>query len=143
MKIIITFCLLTILLVPLSVSAQGQGLIPTCASNADEVCGICDMLWTIGKFSQLILGLVGSLALLFFIIAGFQWITSQGNSEKVKNAANLMKNTVIGVAIVAFAWLIVNLVIGAFVGVDYSNPKNVKLFNSTVWYEVCKQKPSQ
>jgi hypothetical protein len=64
--------------------------------------------------SNLILGIVGSLALLMFVIGGFLMLISAGNSEKVAKAKNILVAAVIGLALVFASYLIINFVMETF-----------------------------
>ncbi len=64
--------------------------------------------------SSLILGIVGSLALLMFVIGGFLMLISAGNSEKVSKAKNILIAAVIGLALVFTSYIIINFVMEAF-----------------------------
>lgn len=76
-------------------------------------CGFEQIVQMIVNFSKLILGVVGSLALLMFVYGGIMFIISQGNEEKITSAKNILKNAAIGIIIVFTAWIIVNFVIMA------------------------------
>ncbi len=65
--------------------------------------------------AEFILGIVGSLALLFFMYGGLMMIISQGSSEKVEQGKTILKNAVIGLVIVFTSWAIINFVVNAFV----------------------------
>ncbi len=49
------------------------------------------------------------LAVLMIILSGFQFVTAQGNEEKIKKAKDTFKWTVIGVAIIIGARLIITI----------------------------------
>ena len=51
-----------------------------------------DLLVTIGKIIQVFLGLLGVIFLILLIYAGWMWMTSQGNEEKVEKAIKEFKN---------------------------------------------------
>ncbi len=55
------------------------------------------------------IGLSGLIAILFLVIAGFQYIMS-GASEAQDKAKNTIKNALIGIVVVLIAWVLVNLV---------------------------------
>jgi hypothetical protein len=57
--------------------------------------------------SQWILGIVGSVALLFFVYGGFVFILSGGNEERVKLGKKILIGSVIGLAIVFTSYLII------------------------------------
>lgn len=56
--------------------------------------------------------IIGAMALLFMVIAGFRYITSSGDPAKVASAKNQIVYTAIGLIIAASAAAIVNFVLG-------------------------------
>jgi energy-converting hydrogenase Eha subunit B len=56
-------------------------------------------------------GLVGAVAVIMIIYAGFRFVTSGGNSETVGKAKNTIIYAIIGLLIVAFSQLIVHFVL--------------------------------
>ncbi|PIT93915.1 hypothetical protein COU00_01790 [Candidatus Falkowbacteria bacterium CG10_big_fil_rev_8_21_14_0_10_43_11] len=82
-------------------------------------CGTC----TLNDFVQLgvnvanwILGVVGSLALLFFIYGGLTMIISSGKSESVQKAKTILTNAIIGLIIVFTSWVIINFAVTILTG---------------------------
>lgn len=59
---------------------------------------------------NLVLSFVGLLFFIFLIVAGYQWMTAGGEEEKVEAAQGRIKNAVIGLLIVVFAFIISYLV---------------------------------
>jgi hypothetical protein len=55
--------------------------------------------------------IIGSLALLFMVLAGAKYTFSKGEPENIQKAKNEMKYSLIGLIIVALAAAIVNFVI--------------------------------
>jgi len=66
---------------------------------------------TIGKVVDLLSVIVGIIAVIMIIVAGFRYITSGGNQESVKSAKNTLIYAVIGLVIVALAQIIVAFVL--------------------------------
>lgn len=66
----------------------------------------------IGKIIQIVLSILGLIAVVLIIIGGFQWMTSGGNEEKIKNAQKLMTNALIGLIIVILAYAAAAFIIG-------------------------------
>ena len=134
MKFIIPiFTLLMLLSLPLTANA-GLTLIPEsmgCIKNGS--CGLCDILFLVSNFAKLLLGFIGTIALVFFVIGGFMWITSAGSAEKVKKGQSLLANTLIGIVIVILAWFIVNFIITSIAG----KPQIIN--SNTAWYAICKE----
>lgn len=60
---------------------------------------------------KFVLGFVGVIALINFIIAGIQFLTSSGNPEKTGKATQNMLWTVIGLAILFTSGILVNVVL--------------------------------
>ena len=65
----------------------------------------------IGRIIQAILGVVGSIALLMFIVGGLRWILSGGNEEQVTKGKNTIVWAVAGLAVVFLSYLIVYYII--------------------------------
>jgi hypothetical protein len=77
-----------------------------------------DLVLTAINGSVIILGLVGSLALLFFIYGGLMLLLSAGNTEKLTKAKGILKATVIGLIIVFTSYIIIRFALQA-IGVDW------------------------
>lgn len=67
----------------------------------------------IGNLIRAVLGIVGSIALLMFIIGGFTWMLAQGNTEKVKKAREIMIWAGLGLVVIFASYTIVNFIIKA------------------------------
>ena len=59
---------------------------------------------------RLAMGLIGTVAVLFIIIAGFKYLTASGDEEKLKSAKNAVLYSMLGMGIVSFAYAIRELV---------------------------------
>jgi len=66
----------------------------------------------VGKVIKTGLGIVGSIALVLFIFAGFVWMTAQGNSGKIQSSLKIMQWTAIGLAIIFFSYAMLKFVFG-------------------------------
>lgn len=58
----------------------------------------------VGNIIKVVLGILGLLALILIVVAGFQWMTSGGNEEKIGGAKKLMSAGVIGLVIILIAY---------------------------------------
>lgn len=65
----------------------------------------------IGRVIQTLLGFVGLIAFILVIYAGFLWMTAGGSEEKVKKAKEILRNAVIGMAIVFSSYAITEFVL--------------------------------
>jgi hypothetical protein len=61
------------------------------------------------------LGMVGGLALLVFVYAGIMWMTA-GSSDRVQKAKDAMKYAVIGLALIAFSYVITSFMLKGLTG---------------------------
>ena len=102
---IITF----VALLPVAASADTYGL----ETAADETTLIQDT--TVPKMVAIIInGLLSLLGMLFTVLivwGGFRWMTSQGNTQQVDEARNIIKNAAIGLIIVVMAYAIARFVL--------------------------------
>lgn len=65
----------------------------------------------IGRLIKAVLGLSGSVALLMFVWGGFQYLWSGGDPKKVEKGKETLKNAVLGIVIIFFAYTLVNTLI--------------------------------
>ncbi|RJR30813.1 hypothetical protein C4569_04035 [Candidatus Parcubacteria bacterium] len=98
-----------------------------CIQGDGSQCRFPEMIQVALNISQLILGIVGSLALLMFVYGGFMFIISQGNEQKVTSARQILSNAAIGIVIVFASWIIVNTVLFGLTG-QGSLAETVKIF---------------
>lgn len=61
------------------------------------------------------------LALVFLVIGGVKWLTSQGEKEGVNKARETIVAAIVGLVIIFLSYLIVNFVLNLFVGVSLFN----------------------
>jgi len=65
----------------------------------------------IGSVIKVILGVSGTVALIFIIWGGIKWMISKGDGGKIGEARKLMTSGMIGIAIIAAAYAITDFVI--------------------------------
>ncbi len=78
--------------------------------------GTQDLRVTIMNIVRIFLGFLGIIALLLVIYAGWLWMSSAGNEEKITQAKNILRNTLIGLAIIMSAFAIVSFIIVMLTG---------------------------
>lgn len=94
-----------------------QGNIPSMVDGLSEDCrasGTCELNDIVGlsvDYYRNIFGMIGSLALLIFIVGGIMFLISGGNKEKIKNAKNLLIGAVIGLIIIFTSYMIIHFVV--------------------------------
>ncbi|MCB9803099.1 hypothetical protein H6761_03785 [Candidatus Nomurabacteria bacterium] len=70
----------------------------------------------IGMLIRGALGLLAAIFLVLIVLAGFKWMTSAGNSQKIESAKETILNSVIGLVIVLVSYAIVEFVLRAMKG---------------------------
>lgn len=66
---------------------------------------------TVAKIIRIAFGLLGTIAVVLVIYAGFLWMTAAGNQDKIQRAKDILKAAVIGLAIILSAFAITNFII--------------------------------
>lgn len=84
-------------------------------ANAGQ-SGATDIRILFGRILQQALAVIGSLALLMFIIGGAYWLVSAGNADRVKKGTETMLWAVIGLFVVFGAYGILGTVISGLTG---------------------------
>lgn len=70
----------------------------------------------VGNITNIVLTILGIIAFVIILFAGFRWMTSGGNEESVSSAKKMMAAGVIGLIIVLAAAAISNFIVGQLVG---------------------------
>ncbi len=78
----------------------------------------------IGRIIQIVLSLLGAIAVILVIYAGFVWMTSGGDEEKIGRARNILKNAAIGLLIIVCSWAIVTFLLTKLAGAINGNGGN-------------------
>lgn len=73
--------------------------------------GTADLKETVINIINWVLGLLGIIAVIMILYAGFQWMTAGGNEDKVSSAKKIISAAVVGLIIILLAWAIVNFVL--------------------------------
>ena len=71
---------------------------------------------TVVKIINGLLSFVGLLFVIMIILGGFKWMTAQGSVEKVTEAKGMIKNSIIGIAVVLLSYTIVYAVYSIITG---------------------------
>lgn len=79
------------------------GVTELCWETGD--CSLNDFLQVFVNISDYILGIVGSLALLLFVIGGFYLLASQGESGRVQKGKAYITGAIVGIIIVFVAYI--------------------------------------
>ena len=74
-------------------------------------------MW-IGQFINGFLSLFGALSFLMFVYGGFLWITSGGNSDKVKKGKDTIFWAIIAIVVIFSSYAIINFVFSTVSGLN-------------------------
>lgn len=96
-------------------TAESVGLTQETAAAAG-ISGNQDLIQIIGRIINVFLGLLGIVFLVLLLYAGYMYMTSAGDKEKVQKALSTIRNAVIGLVIIASAWAITAFILGFFAG---------------------------
>ena len=69
---------------------------------------------TMRNVFNVVLGLAGAVAVAYVKFGGLKYTLSQGDSNKIKQAKDAILYALIGIVVVAVAFILVNYVIGKF-----------------------------
>jgi len=108
MIISIFFILLLFILIPLSVGATTT---TPSLPNPLEGSGVETPSDLIGLIIKSLVGLVGAVALVFFILGSTTWLTSAGNPEKVKSGTKIMIFSTLGVLVIFLSYMIAKILL--------------------------------
>lgn len=72
-----------------------------------------DLSSSVGDLINYALGVVGTIAIIFFIYGGFQWMTAEGKAEQSSQARMIIMWTAIGLAVIFSSYLIISFIFGA------------------------------
>lgn len=71
----------------------------------------------VGQIINVALGFIGILLLFYLLYAGFLWMTSGGEDDKVGEAKTMIKNAIVGLIIIIAAFSISNFVLNSLYNV--------------------------
>jgi hypothetical protein len=99
----------TKILGPMQRVACQAGIIPSESIPGDSA--IERFAYQIGSIFGALLGFVGVVFILMGVWAGYNWMTARGNSEKVRESQDMLRNAVIGVVVVFSVFAITRTVL--------------------------------
>lgn len=95
---------------------SGSGSSAGGTTSLDNPLGTNDPRVIVGNIIEAVLGLVGSIALLVFILGGLSWVTSAGSEEKVKKGKEMIIWASLGLIVIFTSYTLVGFVLDALTG---------------------------
>lgn len=74
-----------------------------------------DIRETIAAIINVLMGLLGIIAVVIILLGGFKWMTAGGSEDKVGEAKKLIMQGIIGLVIILSAWAIARFVVDSLV----------------------------
>lgn len=107
------FCLLLVVGLGYASLALGAPEKDPLGLSYGEATGLTnqDVRFTIARIINISLSILGTVVVVIMIIAGFEWMTAGGNSDKVDEAKKRITHAIIGLAIILSAYAITNFVV--------------------------------
>lgn len=84
-------------------------LVP-CGGTGQDECNLCHFFVLIQTIFKYLLGFLGIVALLIFVIIGFMFLFGSTNEGLLTTGKKAFTSAVIGLVLVLVAWLIINTV---------------------------------
>ncbi len=88
-----------------------------CVTSNDN-CQLVDVAAGFNSLIKLLLGTMGAVALLYFVMGGFKWVYSQGNQQKVREGQQMMINTLFALTIAFTSYVVLNFFVNNILNVD-------------------------
>ncbi len=82
-------------------------LVP-CGDSGEEMCQTCHVVDLVNGVIEWLIAILGTVAAILFMYAGFKLVTSGGNVSAKTDALRMINNLVIGYVIVLAGWLMVD-----------------------------------
>ncbi len=89
------------------------GNIGNCKGIKDNGNANVDLMKTVNTIINVIIGVIGFVAVVMIIYGGIQYTTSAGDSGKVKNAKNTILYGIVGLVVALLAFAIVSFVLSS------------------------------
>lgn len=95
----------------------GQGLVPQCSrGEGSDPCQFCHVVELVNNVVAWLVAVLGIIAALIIIYAGFLMVASGGNASAKEKAKGFITNIVIGYVLVLGAWILIDTGFRALIG---------------------------
>ncbi len=114
MKYIAMFAPLLLVLMPVVVFGQSNGLVPCGYDN--NPCDTGDAVAFVNGLISFLITMLGVIAVIVLVIVGVQMVVSAGDPSAMKAAKDRFTNIVVGIIIILAAWLVVDTIMRMLTG---------------------------
>ncbi|OIP22675.1 hypothetical protein COX95_01635 [bacterium CG_4_10_14_0_2_um_filter_33_32] len=83
-------------------------------NNPNDPCQLSDLATLLTNLINVALALVSTIAVIFIIVGGFQYITSAGNPDNIGRAKTTILYAIIGLILAIISFSIINFLTGSF-----------------------------
>lgn len=73
--------------------------------------GDTDLKGRIAQIVNIALGMIGLVAVIYIIVAGYKWIIAEGNEEEIKKSKETIRSAILGLLVVFISYVVVNFVV--------------------------------
>lgn len=80
-----------------------EGISQGCGNLGD--CTLKDIMTVFVNVGNFVVGIIGAVVLMMYVVGGFYWLTSAGSSERVSTGKKYMSISTIGLLIVMFSYI--------------------------------------
>ncbi|MDD5626863.1 MAG: hypothetical protein PHW01_02575 [Patescibacteria group bacterium] len=101
--------ILALLGISLVLNLAHAALVP-CGGTGQPECNLCHFFVLIQTIFKYLLGFLGIVALLIFVIIGFMFLFGSTNEGLLTTGKKALTSAIIGLVLVLVAWLIINTV---------------------------------
>ena len=113
-KVSVLGFILALMFLPALVMAQDSGLIP--CGYGDNPCDTSDVANFVNGLISFLIQMLGIIAAIVMVYAGFRLVTSGGNEGEATKAKELFTNVVIGIVIILAAWFVLDTIMKTLTG---------------------------
>ncbi len=114
-RLFFAFALLGVLAVPYA--AWAQNFVP-CGGDDQPSCQTCHVVELLNNVTDWLIIILGTVAAIIIVYAGFKLVTAGGNSGVRADAKEMLINLLIGYVIVLAGWLLVDTAMRALINTD-------------------------
>lgn len=91
-------------------AAQAFSLVP-CGTRTTQPCKFIDLIILLVNLINFLLAASGVVAVYYVVMAGWEMVTSLGNTEKITKGKEGVKNAVVGFAMILLSFAFINLLV--------------------------------